>query len=187
MRSLARAQAHLRCFAFRDSHKSESGKQEIRKTQQDRCNSRFQFQFVECTPIRRPFFKNRIIVRFFDCLRRRTHTAALAIAMRISRQIKQDVFAEKRREIDCFGPVQFGVQCKRRHFDFVHKLFQTGDATHFDRLLQNPVRPERPGRNPNVQVITQRPAQRIPSAASSGIGQSSSPSKCNPSAGICLR
>ena len=33
MRGLARAQSHLRSFAFWDSHKSESGKQEIRKRQ----------------------------------------------------------------------------------------------------------------------------------------------------------
>lgn len=83
------------------------------------------------------------------------HTLPLAIAVWVGREIEQDIFTEKRCQIDGFRPVQFRVQRKSRYFYFVHKFFETGNAAHFHWLLQGSVGPERPGRNPNIQIITQ--------------------------------
>ncbi len=57
-----------------------------------------QLQLIERAPIR---FASRILVRGFQpgCF---TDATSFAVAMRVRRQIEQDIFAQIRREIDEF-------------------------------------------------------------------------------------
>ena len=55
----------------------------------------------------------------------------ISVAARMRRQVKQEILAHKRREIDHLRPVQLGVDGKCRHLNFVHKFFQARYAPQF--------------------------------------------------------
>src|SRR2546423_2245009 len=152
MRSLARAQAHLRSFAFWNSHKSESGKQEIEIRQQ---GSDFriqrnpaardpnlkpepffllQLQLIQCAPVRRTRFEHLLFWRILDRGRHRANAAALAIAMRIRRQVEQNIFAQKGREIDFLGTSEFDVHGEIFHVNIEREWFEAPHTMQFDWL-----------------------------------------------------
>ena len=208
MRCLARAQAHLRGFAFWNSHKSGSGKQEIRKRQMAQGSAVRSGCLASAARILEYCERAAIYLRSFNLssalqsggrssstalssafliLRRRTHPAAFAIAMRIGRQIKQDIFAQKRRQIDSFRSVQFGVHRKSRT-SISNEIFPDTRRNALRPVASSPVGPERTlgNRRRRDHNATARATDFRP-IASSGIGQSSSPSRCNPSAGIWFR
>ena len=63
----------------------------------------------------------------FNGLRLFPHANAIAIsvAARMRWQVKQEILAHHRREIDRFRAMQLDVHGKSRYFNFVHKFFQT--------------------------------------------------------------
>ena len=66
--------------------------------------------------------------------------------------------------------MQFHVDGKCRHLDFVHEFFQARDAAHFHRLRQRAIGPKRPVRDSEVEIVMQRPHASNPSFSNSGIG-----------------
>ena len=117
VRSLAGAQSHLGGFAFWNSHRSEQGKQEIRKRQgmlrcsvveglsrsawqdvfsQQRNFSTSQLQFVQFTPVVFEFRGALLLKRFgqFD-FSGVADASAFAVASRMSRQVQQNVFTHE--------------------------------------------------------------------------------------------
>ncbi len=148
MRGLARAQAHLGGFAFWNSHTSGLGKQEISETQI------LELQFIQSAPIRR---SHREAFRLFRRLRRRgwTSASALAVTVRIGRQIQQDVFANERRQVDRLRSTKLGVQSEIPDFDDVGELLQTGHANHLDWLRERAVSPERTVGDTDIERIAQ--------------------------------
>ena len=115
-----------------------------------------EFQLIQRAPVWRSLFDDAIRPGR-DCPRGIANSAALAIAMRIGRQIEQNVFSHERREIDHLRPGQLGVNGKSRHLDLERKRLETADATQFDRLRQRSVCPKRAFGNPDVERIAQRP------------------------------
>ena len=97
VRCFARAQPHLGCFAFWDSHGSELGKQEIRKRQWesrifesridvDVTNLGLMFldlQFIQCAPVR---LASCILLRSFNLIRL-AKAMAVPVAMRMHGQV----------------------------------------------------------------------------------------------------
>ena len=89
-------------------------------------------QLIQCAPI-------RFAVRFFTGgfgLRRFANTVAFAVAMRVRRQIQQNIFPQKRRQIDRLRSAQLRMQSERRHRNLIYKFFETGDAPQFHCLLE---------------------------------------------------
>jgi len=84
-------------------------------------------------------------------------TVAIAVAMRVRRQVQQQVFADERRKIDNFGAAQLGVDGECGHFDFVPELFQTRNTAQLHRLGERTAGPERTFANPDVELVTKRP------------------------------
>jgi hypothetical protein len=90
------------------------------------------------------------------CARGLANAVTITIAVRMGRQIQQNIFPYERRKIDNFRPVQFRVQRKRRHLDFVHEFFQTSHATQFYWLHERAICPKRVIRNADVDLVMKR-------------------------------
>src|SRR5206468_1784597 len=87
---------------------------------------------------------------------RPTNAAAIAIAMRVRREIQQEVLSYKWRKIDSLWSAQICVHCKCRNLNLVHKLFETGDTTQLHRLGEQPARPERASGDADVDIVMQQ-------------------------------
>src|SRR5260370_41135637 len=81
---------------------------------------------------------------------------AITSAMGGGWQVQQKIFSVERRKIHSLWPLQFGMHCKCRYFDFVDKFFQPRHATQFHRLRKGPICPERSGLNADVDVVVKR-------------------------------
>ena len=88
--------------------------------------------------------------------------AALAITMRIGWEIKQNVFAHERREVEQFRSGQLGVHSKGADLNVVTERLQTGDAAQFDRQCQRPICPKRALGDPEIERINRRPRASVP-------------------------
>src|SRR5207253_4846689 len=90
-------------------------------------------------------------------LRCLANASAVAIAMRVGRQIQQDILAHERGDIDVLRAVQFGVERECRNPDFVLELFETGHAAQLNRLRNRSIGPKRAIGNSEVEGVTHWP------------------------------
>jgi len=75
--------------------------------------------------------------------RHRANTSTFAIAMGISRQIEQNVFAQEWREIDLFRASYLNMDGEVRNLDLEGESLKAAHATKFNRLGQLAIRPKR--------------------------------------------
>ena len=113
-------------------------------------------QFIQRAPIRWTGFEHGLAILFLDHLGHPTDPSTFPIAMRIGRQVEQNVFANEWGEIDNFRTSELGVDGKILYFDIEWERFKTADTMQLDRLGERPVRPERSVRNSNLEGVTQR-------------------------------
>jgi len=85
-------------------------------------------------------------------------TVAIAVAMRVRRQVEEQIFADERRKIDYLGAGQLEVDRECRHFDFVPEVCQTRNATQLHRLGKSTAGPERTFADADVDLVTKRPS-----------------------------
>ena len=117
-----------------------------------------QLQLIERAPIGLARFFHRFVhFRSWRLIvRRGADAAAVAIAMRIGRQIEQEIFPNERCQIDRFRSAEFMMDREIRNLDRVHETFETGNAGQFDRLRERATGPERAFGNPEIERVSQR-------------------------------
>lgn len=116
----------------------------------------FQLELIKRAPIRRAFASIIRVARVVGN-RRRTSAAAFAIAVRVNREVEQNILSHEWREVDFLRTSQFDVDGEILHFDLKRETFEATDALQLDRLSELTVGPKRAFRNPCVERIMQRP------------------------------
>ena len=152
MRRLARAQAHLRSFAFWNSHKSGTRKA---GNQEKTTGWLFlHFQFVQRAPVRRLRFDSASQVS--ECVAW-TFAVAFPIAVRISRQVQQKVLADQRRSDRLLsGPVS-SVWTANAGTLISNEFLQARDATAIPPVASTRHWPKARLRDSEIEIIMERP------------------------------